>query len=835
MTTNKYSFFLLIFLSCFAADLSAQNTVNYSPGKILQDIKELNVLKSVLYIGAHPDDENNRLIAYLANEELAEVGYLSLTRGDGGQNLIGREMREELGILRTQELLGARRIDGGQQYFATANDFGFSKNPEETFTIWDKEKILADMVWVIRKTRPDVLITRFSHLPANTHGHHTASAILAYEAFDASADPKRFPEQLKYVETWQAKRLLWNTGPGRFSDSLQNKAVGIFTVNTGKYNTFLGKSYGELAAESRSNHKCQGMGTQPERGEVVEYFQNIKGNKAARDIFEGINTGWQRLNGAGNIEKLITFAYNSYKPQNPSLVVPQLLTILSEIEKLPESRWKTTKAQAVKEVIREALGLYLEATANDFSVTPGERLKINIEVVNRSGLSIKIKEIELAFANQHAMMDSILKNNTVNHFEFQTKINNNIPYSQPYWLEEKGSLGAFVVKDQQNVGLAENPPALTASVTLQIKGRTVSYSLPVIYKHLDPIAGELYQPVSISPPVYVDLTKKTYIFSTNESQKIQVKVKSGTDNIRGSVKLKVSKDWLANPAAIQFEINNKGSEQLLEFIVSPPADAGETELQAEAIVDNNAYDQGFSLIKYDHIPSQVYFPKSNSRAVKLDMIKAGKRIAYIKGAGDLVAESLQQAGYEVTQLNETQLTDAYLAGFNAVVIGVRAYNINPKLDLYKEALLTYVRNGGNIIVQYNTDFDLPVKNFGPYPFEISGETRVTDEHSPLTFINPVDPVLNFPNKITKADFSNWVQERGSYFPIKWDKGYEPIISLNDAGEASLNGSLLVAKIGKGYYVYTTLSWFRQLPAGVPGAYRLFANLLGLGENPAVQK
>lgn len=807
----------------------AQNSNNCTSGKILQALKKLNVLSSVLYIAAHPDDENNALIAYLANEKLTDIGYLSLTRGDGGQNLIGPELREELGILRTQELLAARRVDGGNQYFATANDFGFSKNPAETFSIWDKEKLLADMVWIIRKVRPDVLITRYSRLPADTHGHHTASAILAYEAFDAAADPKRFPEQLKYVTPWQATRLLWNTGPGFYipGDTLDKKK--LIAVNVGQYNALLGKSYGEIAAESRSMHKCQGMGIKSQRGDELELFRQVKGLESNSGIFEGIDTSWGRIPKTEKIAQLISKAIHTYNPQNPALLIPDLIVALSEIEKLPQSHWKEVKTNALKTIIAELAGLVLDATTNDDSLTPGQTAKVKIEAINRSDADVLLKSVQLPFANRDVVLNLELQNNNPNYLNLQTTLDPNTPYSQPYWLREKASLGHFQVKDQQNIGLPENEPEVFAIFNLLIAGYPVSYTIPLSYKYTDPKAGEVYQPLQITPPVFVNLSKDVYVFSENSPQKIYVNVKAGSDQIQGKIKLYVPPQWRIEPEALSFNLEKKGDEQLVNFTLTPPPQPGQFTLQATATLDDGkSYQNGLKIIKYPHVPVQAYFPEANAKVVKIDLKKRGNKIAYIPGAGDRIPESLQQAGYEVTILKDKEITAANLAGYHAIVVGIRAYNVNERINFHKAELLNYVKNGGTLIVQYNTDFDLPNQDIGPYPFKISAK-RITDEHSPVTLLNKTQALLNKPNKITEQDFEGWVQERGAYFIDSWDKKYEPVLSFNDPGESPLNGGILVTSYGKGHYIYTSLAWFRQLPAGVPGAYRLFANLLSLGK------
>lgn len=829
LTSFRYPLFLLTVFFASSHICRAQNTANVPSGKILQDIKKLNVLVSVLYIAAHPDDENNTLIAYLANEKLADVGYLSLTRGDGGQNLIGNELREELGILRTQELLAARKIDGGKQYFATANDFGFSKNPEETFTIWNKEKLLSDMVWLIRKTTPDVLITRYSHLPADTHGHHTASAILAFEAFDAAADPKRFPEQLKYVKPWQAKRLLWNNGPGYTTTATIKDPKQQLSLHVGKYNALLGKSYGELAAESRSMHKCQGMGEKPDRSNKVEVFRQIKGKEVSKDLFEDINTGWDRLAGAGRISSYISNAVQHYNPQKPSAIVPELVSALKEIEKLPESHWKETKLTDIRQVIKAALGLVLDATAAEFSISPGEPLNVKIEALNRSDIPVVLQQLRLPFAGKDTLTNVSLRDTLNIGFEIKTRLNENTPYSQPYWLAEPGTQGGFVVKDQQNIGLPENPCHTAVTFDLTIAGHKIAYTVPVNYKRTDPKAGEVYQPLEITPPVFVSIPQNVYLFPDQQAQKITVKIKSGKDEIAGQVRLQLPKDWKVSPESIPFSLLSKNNEQTVAFLVTPAQQQQEVAIRAEVLVKDKHYSNGFKLINYDHVPAQAYFPAAVTKLARIDLKRSGSKLAYIAGAGDRIPESLQQAGYEVSLLKESQVNAAYLNKFDAVIIGIRAFNVNAWLDFAQPALLDYVKEGGNLIVQYNTDFDLLSKNFGPYPIELSSN-RVCDELAPVRVLSPAHHLLNVPNKISSKDFDGWVQDRGSYFPVNWSNKYETIFSLNDPGEAPLNSSLLLAKYGKGNYVYTTLSWFRQLPAGVPGAYRLFANLIGLEKN-----
>ena len=810
--------------------LQAQAPAKPSAAKLLQDIKRLNVLGAVLYVAAHPDDENTRLITFLANEKLYNTGYLSATRGDGGQNLIGPEIRENLGIIRTQELLQARRTDGGQQFFTRANDFGYSKDAAETFTIWDKEQVLADMVWVIRRFRPDVMITRFPPDARAGHGQHAASAILAAEAFEAAADPKRFPEQLKFVEVWQPKRLLWNTGSWSFRNQADfEKYVDQFLkVDVGGYSPLLGKSYGEVAAESRSMHKSQGFGAASARGKSLEYLQHTKGEKAQQNLFDGVVTTWARVKGGEKVEKIIQKAIDNFKPTEPVAVLPTLLEARKELNKLPESYWKRVKQEELQDVIQYTLGLYLEATSTDYAVTPGEPVQVNIEAINRSTVPVTLKSVRYNFAATDTLLNQPLTHNESLTYVKQLTLPTSMQTSQPYWLREPGTLGMFAVENQQLVGMPENAAAAQITFNLTVAGEPLQLAVPMVHKRTDPVEGEVYRPFVITPPVFVNVLEQVYMFANHEPKQVQVRIKAGKTNIAGSVKLQLPKGWRAEPAFIPFELKDKGAEHLVNFTVYPPKQQEDATFQAVVNVDGKTYIQGLNEINYNHIPAQVTFPEATARVVKLDLKKRGHKVGYVMGAGDEVSTSLQQIGYDVTILKDEHMRLEYLQQFDAIILGVRAYNTVERLKYYQPTLLEYVKNGGNLIVQYNTSHGLVMQDIGPYPLKLSRD-RVTVEDSEVRFLEPNHPVLNTPNKITKKDFEGWVQERGLYFPNEWSKEYTAILSSNDPGEPARDGGLLIAKYGKGNYIYTGYSWFRELPAGVPGAYRLFANLISLGK------
>lgn len=809
----------------------AQMPAKPSSSKLLQDIEKLNVLGNVLYMAAHPDDENTNFIAYMANEKLYNTSYLALTRGDGGQNLIGPEIREQLGMIRTQELLQARRIDGGKQYFSRANDFGFSKNPQEVFTIWEKENLLADAVWIIRNVKPDVIVTRFPPDSRAGHGHHSASSILAEEAFDAAADPRRFPEQLKYVQTWQAKRLLWNIsmwGVVNRAEFIKN-AKEYLQIDVGSYNALLGKSYGEISAESRSMHKSQGFGSVGSRGISVEYFQHTKGEKAVKDLFEGVNTSWSRVEGAGKIELMVQTAIKEFDPANPAASVSPMLKLKAALDKLPDGFWKTTKLKEVNQILKNALGLFLEVTAAEFAYTQGEEMTLSVEAINRSAANVTWQKIVFPFQLKDSALTAPLKNNEGLTFTIKTKVPARTEISQPYWLrKEIGYKGLFSVDNQLEIGQPENPPVASVLFEITVEGQPLQFDVPVVYKKKDPVAGEVYQPLVITPPVFANINQDVYMFDDEKPKKVNVGIRAGKDNCSGEVTLDIPKGWRTVPQSIPFNLAVKDAEQMVEFDLYPPAASEETQIKALVKVDGKTYDKSFGIISYGHIPAQVFFPSATAKAVKLDLIKKGNNIAYLMGAGDLIPVSLRQVGYNVTMLEDKDMTLDNLQQFDAVVIGVRAYNTNERMKHYQASLMNYVKNGGNLIVQYNTNMDLVIKDMGPYPFELTRD-RITVEGSEVRFLKPSSPVLNFPNKITPKDFDHWVQERGLYFPQKWAPQYEAVISANDPDGPPLDGGILVAKYGKGNYMYTSLSWFRELPAGVPGAYRVFVNLLSLGK------
>lgn len=825
MIKNNVLFLVLIILG---NTLLAQKPHNPSSSEILLKLKKLNFLGSVLYVAAHPDDENTRLISYLSNERLANTAYLSLTRGDGGQNLVGPEIREGLGIIRTQELLAARRIDGGKQFFSRANDFGYSKSTEETQKIWNRDQILEDVVWVYRNFRPDVIITRFPPDERAGHGHHTTSAVFAAEAMDLSADKSTYPEHLKMVNTWQPKRLYMNTGPW-WNPDINETTPGVITINVGEYNELLGTSYNELASLARSQHKSQGFGATGNRGDQLEFLEFQKGEKASKDIFEGIDTTWGRVEGGKEIEKMINSIINNYNPSNPSASISSLLDAKEKILQIKDRYWKKVKTEAINEIVKGMLGLYLEAKADDFSASPGGKVSVNLEVINRTTVPVKIEKITYDHLAD-TLLNFELETNKPIEFDKDLIIPEQWEYSQPYWLKEKGTYGTYRVDDLTMRGKPENPAVMDVEFYVDILGHKVMYSTPLIYKWNDPVDGELYRPFVITPPVAINIPESVYIFNGSLSKSIEVLVKSNIDQLEGKVILDLPSTWKIAPAYYDLSLTKEGEEKLFKFEVTPPKKEESATLKGKVVVGNQSYSKSQQTITYDHIPTQLYLPDAEAKAVMMNIDKYGSTIGYIQGAGDEIPASLREIGYDVVELNEEEITSDKVAGFDAVVLGIRALNTNERADFYMPILLKYVENGGTLIIQYNSNFRLKTDEFAPYPLSLSRD-RVSDELAEVKIIAPKHPVLNKPNKITEKDFENWVQERGLYFPNEWDELYTAILSSRDEGETDKKGGLLITPFGKGYYIYTGYSWFRQLPAGVPGAFKLFVNMVSLGNDP----
>ncbi|MEB8328824.1 PIG-L family deacetylase [Flavobacteriaceae bacterium KMM 6897] len=814
------------------AQLPKKSTTSH----IYHSVQKLNFLGTALYIAAHPDDENTRLISYLSNEVKARTAYLSLTRGDGGQNLIGTELRELLGVLRTEELLAARRIDGGEQYFTRANDFGYSKHPDETLEIWNKEAVLGDVVWAIRNLKPDVIINRFDHRsPGSTHGHHTSSAILSVEAFDLASNNNAYSSQLSLTETWQPKRLFFNTSwwfygsEENFKNADKSK---MLSLDVGVYYPLMGLSNNEIASMASSQHLCQGFGRISSRGSEDEYIELLKGDLPMNknNIFEGIDTSWSRVKGGEAIGEILYGVENDFNFKDPTIHLPQLMEAYKLLQNVTDEHWKAIKTKELENIITAIAGLYLEASSEESDAVPGSTVTINIEALNRSAVDLKLNNIKISGSSEALTPNVPLRNNTKENFKIEFKIPGNTKYTSPYWLSKKGTLGMYTVENQALIGQAETPIPFTATFNLEINGSPIVLNIPVVHHYSKPDKGELYEPFEILPTITSRIDDKVIIFSDSDTKEIPVHVRAGKDNASGTVSLEIPKSWKVTPSEINFNIAQKGDQSTVYFKVTPPNKESEGEITPRVTVNENVYSQELVVINYDHIPRQSVLLPASVKVVRLNIQKEGENIGYIMGAGDDVPKSLEQIGYKVFPIDLNSVQEGTLSKYDAIVVGIRAYNVVDALRFKQKYLLDYVKNGGNLIIQYNTSGrkGLDFENLAPYPLTISRD-RVTDENSQVTILATNHPLVNIPNQITKNDFNGWVQERGLYFPNEWGKEFTPILSMQDKGEDPTMGSLLVAPYGKGNYIYTGLSFFRELPEGVAGAYKLFANMLSLGK------
>lgn len=829
---QKSSFFKFLFLF-FTIAISAQAPKKATSSEIYHNLQKLNFIGSALYIAAHPDDENTRLISYLANDVHANTAYLSITRGDGGQNLIGPELRELLGVIRTEELVEARKIDGGKQFFTRANDFGYSKNPDETFEFWNRQEVLGEVVRTIRQFKPDIIVNRFDHRsPGTTHGHHTASAMLSVEAFDDVNNASKFPESAQEYGIWQPKRLFFNTSwwfygsQEKFEKADKSKHL---TVETGNYFPSLGLSNGEIASLSRSMHKSQGFGSTGSRGSETEYLELLKGSKPQNNnLFEGINTNWTRLEGGQEIGAILNPLETNFNFSNPSKMLPQLLKAYPLISNLKDEHWKKIKLKQLKQLIIDCSGIFLEAVSEVNTINPNDTFKVTLEAINRGIGNVTLKSVKNLEGNILWSQSEVLPFNEGKKFEVTVSSGIHNPmYSSPYWLNEEGTLGMYAAPEQLR-GLPVTPPLEQLVFELDFGTITIPYTRNIIYKFNDPVKGEVYRPLEVLPEVTATIPEKVLIFADNASQNVSVMVRAGKNDISGNVSLKHPKGWKVSPTQQTFNLKRLGETKTLNFTVIPPTGQSEGYLKTIINAEGKTFDRELVTIDYEHIPYQSVLLPSEAKVAKIDIQKKGENIGYINGAGDAIPESLKQIGYSVTTIDPANISAENLQGFDAIVVGIRAYNIVSELAFVQPILNKYIENGGTVIVQYNTSRGLVTEDLAPYFLRLSRD-RVTDEFSKVKLLAPENPILNTPNKITQRDFEGWVQERGLYFPDEWAKEFTPILGMNDKGDPKTKGSLLVAKYGKGYYIYTGLSFFRELPAGVPGAYRLFANMLSIGK------
>ncbi len=867
------------------------------PGEIeiRQALERLDTLGSVMMIGAHPDDDREVLLAYLSRGRHMRAAYLSLTRGEGGQNLIGPEQGDELGIIRTQELLASRKIEGTEQYFSRTIDFGFSKTSAESFEEWPREKVLADVVWNIRRFRPDVIIDVFTGTPRDGHGQHQVSGIVGKEAFTAAADPTKFPEQLPYVQVWQAKRLMQSPLGIQQNDQKGGERAKEeeprLDVDIGEYSPELGYSYSQIGAISRSTNRSQGQGTPERMGSQKQALITVEGDKAAKDVFDGIDTTWNRIPGGAPVGALLTKTLDSFVPAHPEALLPSLAQVRAMIAALADKTrdpWAIRKLDECDEAMALASGLALEAQAASGTVVPGSTLRVNITAIRRSPTPVILTGVTLTGIEGAPALTPepvVLADNQPSNYTLNVRVPADQPYSQPYWLTEPKDGELYTVKDQRDVGLPENPPVLEAHFNVKIAGDGITLTRPVENRYTDPVYGDLIRPLAVVPPVAVDLSKQALVFADTQPRKIEVPIKSNAGKPSGDAHLEVPEGWKVEPASQHFELSGTGDQTTVSFELTPPAANAKGVVRAVAMVDGRSVDRGTETIDYPHFPEQVLFPLAQASLVRADIKNLSKNIGYVMGAGDEVPASLRQIGCDVTLLTEEDLSHGDLSRYDAIVTGVRAWNTRSDLRANYQRLFDYASNGGTVIAEYSRPEGGPgggrgaqggapaqgppaangraggrgrgagrggpagangapaappplrgpveadkveatgvLEHLGPYPIHVSND-RVTDENAAVTFPNPQLALLHAPNEIMEADFSGWVQERGLYFADRWDSRYESVLSSHDPGEEPLPGGMLYVKYGKGAYIYSAYDWFRELPAGVPGAYRIFANML----------
>ena len=828
---NKFFIYISVSFLFISIMSFGQKPAKLSSNQIYEKIQKLNFLGTALYIAAHPDDENTRLISYLANHLKARTGYLSLTRGDGGQNLIGPEIGELLGVIRTQELIAARNIDGGEQFFTRANDFGFSKHPDETFGIWEKEKVLSDVVWAIRTFKPDVIINRFNHeTPGSTHGHHTTSAMLSVEAFDLVGDENQFSEQLKFTNVWQPKRLFFNTSSWfyRNSDDFQNATKELSKVDVGIFYPLKGLSNNELASMASSQHLCQGFGRLTTRGNENEYLEFLKGDTLAdkNDIFSGIDTTWKRVEGGNEIGEILSKIEQDFDFVTPSNHLLKLLEAYQKVMSLKDDYWREIKQKQLLEIIEACTGLYLEVSAESSTASPDDKISVNFELINRSQIPVQLTSVKSTLDDKTIFKGLDLSHNQRFNFKeiILIKTSN---FTSPYWLKNESTLGLYNVENQLLIGKPTTPREAKIEFNLVINYTPITITKNIIRRYAESDKGEIYEPFEILPKVTTKLIEKVLIFSDSIPKKVAVEIRAGSNFINGNVTLQVPQNWRIEPENHHFDILQKNDRQVVEFLVFPPKNQQEGTLKVLATINEKEFNKELIEINYNHIPKQSVLLNSEAKIVRLNIEKSGNNIGYIKGAGDLIPESLRQIGYQVEEIMPSEINEVKLQKYDAIILGIRAYNVIDNLKFKQKYLLDFVENGGNLIVQYNTDRGVDVA--APFMLKLSND-RVTDESSEVLFLDEAHPILNFPNKITQDDFKDWIQERGLYFPSSWGEEFTPIFSMHDKGESPKKGSLLIAKFGKGNYIYTGLSFFRELPSGVSGAYKLFANMLSLPKN-----
>ncbi len=847
-----------------------------------QAIRKLGTIASALHTGAHPDDEDSGLLAYLALGKSARTAYLALNRGDGGQNIIGAELYDALGVIRTEELLAARRLDGAGQFFTRAYDFGFSKSREEALTKWNQEQALADMVRVIRTFRPLVIIPVFTGTSSDGHGHHQAAGYLTPMAYAYAADPTKFPEQLiEGLRPWQAKKLYLRSGNFQQPRTEPSKEAGVVSINTGEYDALMGRSYYEVAMQGRSQHRSQDQGALETKGARYSFYKIADGSalkpQGDKDLFDGIDvtlTGIAAFAGKAapqlesrlaEVQSLANAARSKFDPFDPSSVtvsianglnkIRELRTLLPGLDLRPAEFYDTDFLLRLKEAdfvdaLTKAEGIRVDCLAEDEIVSPGQSFNVGISVY-RNGALYRYDE---ATVTNHARPRLLVpqgwsaeyqkskpQGSHAGEMNFKVTVANDADFSQSYWLKNPRN-GDMFNPGKGGTGTEPlAPPSVVAEVELEIGGQMITLRQPVQYRYADKAFGEIRRDLKIAPAVGVTVSPNLLIVPlSNKATEREVSVtvlNNAKEGSKGVVALELPAGWTTTPPQADFNLQREGERASFLFKLKAPPNAAESEksISAVARVNANDYRQGYQIIAYPHIEPRFLYHPATVRVEMLDVkVAANLRVGYIEGAGDETVAALNRLGIDVHTINARELATGDLSRYDCIVQGIRVYEVRPDVIANNSRLLDYVKNGGTLIVQYNKN-EYARGNFAPYMIKMPerGFERVTDEQATVTILEPAHPRFNAPNKITERDFAGWIQERGAYFLTEWDSNFKPMLACHDPGEADKKGGEVIAEYGKGLYVYTAYAWFRQLPTGVPGAYRLFANLISLPKTRAL--
>jgi len=784
-----------------------------------QRLKRLQTTASVMMIGAHPDDEDSALLAYLARGENARTAYLSLTRGDGGQNIIGPELFESLGVIRTEELLQARRLDGAEQFFTRAYDYGFSKTLDEAKRKWPEEIIKCDVVRAIRSFKPLVVISLWSGTANDGHGQHQYSGYISPIAVKAAGDSGQCADA---GPAWQVLKFY-----GRGGDSQT-----ALRINTGKYDPLFGRSYFEIAMEGRSQHRSQGEGRVELRGDQFSTLRLVDSRVAKvekeTNVFDGLDT----------------------KPKSPPPTSASLDDLVAAYKERPAN---ASDRGDLAEAIKLAAGIQIDALADRETVVPDQQFDIAVKVYSRNAPDSKVKAITWSSAAWHVTKAeppgtanaAFVSRESANQFSYFTaRVPGDAEPTQPYWLkvERKGEM--FVWPTDSDQDLPFQPDPLVVSVKVEMNGTDVTFEQPVQYRFADPARGEIRRDLNIVPALSVAMDQNILIVPDGgkiQKRRLTMTVTNNTSGpITGVADLMINSqnDWKIVPSTSAISLKIRGEKVSVPYDITIPSgtNSGSYDVTGSVTVGESKFDQEMHTIAYPHIQSHRFYSQAQTKAEIFELKTIPVNIGYIMGSGDDVPDGIRQMGLNVSMIDD--LSSADLSKFDSIVVGIRASEVRPDFAANNNKLIDWVRNGGNLIVQYQRSA-FAQQNLAPFPMTMNdtqrtaaGSTsRVVDENAKVTILEPTNPVFNFPNKITEADFEGWIQERDLYNWVTFDKQYTPLLESHDAGEQPNNGGMVIAQIGKGTYVYTSYSWFRQLPAGVPGAYRMFANLLSLPKAP----